>query len=128
MGDAVTPSTEGKVAFVLGGGGLRGAAEVGMLKALAETDIRPDMVVGTSIGSINGSLIASGDFETKVAELEARWEELAGSSVLRESWWGRASNIVRHRTHLHSNAALRDMLEEWLPQRTFEELSVDFSC
>lgn len=127
MGDVVTPSTGGKVAFVLGGGGLRRAAEVGMLKALAETDIRPDMVVGTSIGSINGALIASGEFETKVAELEARWGELAGSSVLRESWWGRFSNVARHRTHLHSNTALANLLEEWLPQRTFEELPVDFS-
>ena len=128
MTDRFPPAGDGKTAFVLGGGGLRGAAEVGMLKALAETSIRPDMIFGTSIGSINGAVIASGDFEGKVAELEARWNELAGSSVLRESWWGRLNNVVRHRTHLHSNHALRDLLTEWIPQRTFEELHVDFQC
>ena len=43
------------VAFVLGGGGLLGAHEVGMLRALAEAGIRPDLVVGTSIGALNGA-------------------------------------------------------------------------
>jgi len=39
-------------AFALGGGGLLGAHEVGMLRALAEAGIRPDLVVGTSIGAV----------------------------------------------------------------------------
>ena len=46
-------------AFVLGGGGLLGAHEVGMLRALAEAGIRPDLVVGTSIGAVNGAFVAS---------------------------------------------------------------------
>ena len=46
------------VAFVLGGGGVRGAVEIGMLRALLERGIRPDLVVGTSIGAINGALVA----------------------------------------------------------------------
>ena len=46
-------------AFVLGGGGLLGAHEVGMLQALSEADVRPDLIVGTSIGAINGALVAA---------------------------------------------------------------------
>ena len=46
-------------AFVLGGGGLLGAHEVGMLRALAEAGVRPDLVVGTSIGALNGVLVAA---------------------------------------------------------------------
>jgi NTE family protein len=46
-------------AFVLGGGGLLGAHEVGMLRALSEAGIQPDLVVGTSVGAINGALIAA---------------------------------------------------------------------
>src|ERR1700749_3198119 len=46
-------------AFVLGGGGLLGAHEIGMLRALAEAGVRPDLVVGTSIGAINGALVAA---------------------------------------------------------------------
>ena len=38
-------------AFVLGGGGLLGSAEVGMLRALFEADITPDLIVGSSVGS-----------------------------------------------------------------------------
>ena len=49
----------GGTAFVLGGGGVLGAAEVGMLQALAEAGIRPDLVVGTSVGAINGALVAA---------------------------------------------------------------------
>ena len=46
-------------AFVLGGGGVLGAAEVGMARALLEAGIRPDLVCGTSIGAINGAAIAA---------------------------------------------------------------------
>ena len=46
-------------AFVLGGGGVLGAVEVGMLRALFERGIRPDLVLGTSIGAFNGALVAS---------------------------------------------------------------------
>src|SRR5207247_863425 len=46
-------------AFVLGGGGLLGAHEVGMLRALAEAGVRPDLVVGTSTGALNAVLVAA---------------------------------------------------------------------
>ena len=46
-------------AFVLGGGGDLGAHQVGMLGALIEVGITPDLVVGTSIGSINGAMIGA---------------------------------------------------------------------
>ena len=49
-------------AFVLGGGGRLGAAEVGMLAALLDAGIVPDLVLGTSIGAING--VASADDPT----------------------------------------------------------------
>ena len=45
-------------AFVLGGGGVLGAVEVGMLRALLERQIVPDLVVGTSVGALNGALVA----------------------------------------------------------------------
>ena len=45
-------------AFVLGGGGVLGAVEVGMLRALFERGIVPDLVLGTSVGALNGALVA----------------------------------------------------------------------
>lgn len=47
------------VGFVLGGGGVLGAVEVGMVRALYEAGIHPDLVVGTSIGALNGVVIAA---------------------------------------------------------------------
>ena len=46
-------------AFVLGGGGAWGAYEVGMLRALLEAGIEPDIILGTSVGAINGSAFAA---------------------------------------------------------------------
>jgi predicted acylesterase/phospholipase RssA len=50
-----------EVAFVLGGGGVLGAHEVGMLQALAEAGVRPDLVLGTSVGALNGVFVAAHD-------------------------------------------------------------------
>ena len=46
-------------AFVLGGGGVLGAVQVGMLRALLDGGVRPDLVVGTSVGAINGAVLAA---------------------------------------------------------------------
>ena len=45
-------------AFVLGGGGVLGAAEVGMARALLEAGVRPELICGTSVGAINGAALA----------------------------------------------------------------------
>lgn len=57
-----------RLALVLGGGGLRGFAHVGVLRALDEAGIRPDIVVGTSVGALVGAVYASG---ATVAQIEA---------------------------------------------------------
>ncbi len=67
-----------KLALVLSGGGARGAAHIGVLKVLEELRIRPDIVVGTSMGSIVGGLYAAGwspqEIETLLAEID--WDEM----------------------------------------------------
>ncbi|MBY0550363.1 MAG: patatin-like phospholipase family protein [Candidatus Obscuribacterales bacterium] len=57
--DAETPSS-GKVALALGGGGARGAAHLGVLKVFEQEGLKPDMIVGTSMGSVVGSLYCAG--------------------------------------------------------------------
>lgn len=49
----------GKSAFVLGDGGLLGAAEVGMLQALTERRVQADLVLGSSFGAINGAALTT---------------------------------------------------------------------
>ena len=115
-------------AFVLGGGGMLGAAEVGMARALLEAGVRPDLVCGTSIGAINGAAIAADPTPRGVELLLSMWDALASDGVLDGSVIRRVAEVLRRRTSLHGNGALRRMLVDRLPARTFEDLAVPFEC
>jgi len=115
------------VAFVLGGGGVHGAAEVGMLQALSEAGISPDIVVGTSIGALNGAVLAD-DPERAVDRLTDLWINVDESSPFDASLLERASTFARTRTHLHSDHRLRRLLLTHLDARRFEDLGVPFQC
>src|SRR5688572_3769789 len=95
------------VAFVLGGGGHNGAAEVGMLRALLERDIRPELIVGTSVGALNGAAVAFAPTLETVARLRETWLSLDDDRLFGGSIFAGAANLVRSRTHMHSNKALR---------------------
>jgi NTE family protein len=118
----------GDVAFVLGGGGLLGACEAGMARALAEAGVRPDRVFGTSIGAINGALIASDPSPAGALRLVEMWDRMSADDILAGSLLGRISELVRTRTSLHSSSALRRLLEERLPVTDFSQLEVPFEC
>jgi NTE family protein len=115
-------------AFVLGGGGVQGAAEVGMARALLESGVRPDLVCGTSIGAINGAAIAGDPTPEGAQRLLAIWEALGGNGMLDGSLIGRLAGLVHRRTALHGNGALRRLLRERLPAQTFADLVVPFEC
>ena len=116
------------VAFVLGGGGHAGAAEVGMLHALLEREIRPDLIVGTSVGALHGAMVAVRPEISSVQRLEAGWSQFAQLGVLGRSWLTDAVSLVRTRTHVRSNAPLRRLAQQMLGVETFEELTVPFQC
>jgi NTE family protein len=117
------------VAFVLGGGGgPLGAHEVGMLRALVERGIRPDLVLGTSIGAINGAAVAADPSPAGVERLTRMWAAIDRTDVLGGSVFGRLATLARTRTHLHDNGPLRALLAEGLPAARIEELAVEFQC
>ena len=112
-------------AFVLGGGGLLGAVEVGMLKALLEAGIKPDLVVGSSVGALNGAAIA-GDPSLETVELLTQlWEALGRDKVFTGS---RLTTLARSRTHLHGNEGLRALLADRAEGVLIEDLPVRFQC
>jgi NTE family protein len=115
-----------EIAFVLGGGGHRGAYEVGMLKALADQGIRPDVIVGTSIGAVNGAVAARSPLTS--ASLEQAWLDLDFAEVFPGSLWSRARSALTQRTYLHANDQLREWLENLLGTDEFNDLSVPFQC
>jgi NTE family protein len=121
------PAAPGNVAFVLGGGGDLGANEVGMLRALLERRIVPDLIVGTSVGALNGAAIAAEPTLEMLDRLEAMWRRLRKERVF-DSPFRIAGTLIRERTHLNSNLPLRRLIHRLLPVSTFEELAVPFQC
>ncbi|MBU8819369.1 patatin-like phospholipase family protein [Mycolicibacterium goodii] len=117
-----------RVAFVLGGGGVLGAAEAGMALALLEGGIRPDLVCGTSVGAINGAALAADPTPEGARALVKFWDELGDQEVFGGSLLRRAAEVLRKPTSLHDNSELRRLLREWLPAQTFEDLVVPFEC
>ncbi|MGO4331156.1 patatin-like phospholipase family protein [Cupriavidus sp. 2TAF22] len=67
----------GQVVFVLQGGGALGAYQAGVYQALHEAGIEPDWAIGTSIGAINGSIIAGNKPENRLPRLREFWERVA---------------------------------------------------
>ncbi len=77
-------STNPKFGLVLTGGGAKGAYQVGALKYLAELAIVPQIIAGTSIGALNGAVLAShAPFSEAVNRLSRMWEQLGNAPILR---------------------------------------------
>jgi NTE family protein len=115
-------------AFVLGGGGVLGATQVGMVRALAEQGIRPDVVLGTSIGALNGAFVAADPTVAGAERLMDVWEAVVREGVFLENPVRQAARVAKYRTHVLSNAPLRHVIDEYLPVDRFEELEVGFQC
>ena len=115
-------------AYVLGGGGVLGSTEVGMLRALAEHGIRPDLVLGTSIGALNGAFIAADPGPGGADRLAAVWETVLREGIFLDNPVRQAARVARYRTHLLSNTPLRHLIERYLPVSRFEDLEVPFQC
>ena len=79
-------STATSTALVLAGGGSFGAVQVGMLRALVAHGFVPDLVVGSSVGAINGAYYAGEPNRQGIARFEAIWRSLRRSEVLHVGW------------------------------------------
>ncbi|HPU38960.1 MAG TPA: patatin-like phospholipase family protein [Microthrixaceae bacterium] len=116
-----------RVAFVLSGGGNLGALQVGMLRALVEHAIVPDVVLGCSIGAMNGAAYALDPTPAGVDRLEEHWRD--GVSVMPPSRLPSFVQMVRKGESLHSGDGLRRSLEVLLgTTRRFDDLALHFEC
>lgn len=124
-----TPRRRPRTAFVLSGGGNLGAIQVGMLKALTEHGIRPDVVLGCSVGALNGAGFALAPNAAGVARLEQHWRNSTSHTLMPSSRIPSAVQLLRKGFSLHSNDGLRAGLEALLGAgRRFEDLVLPFQC
>ena len=118
-----------RTAFVLSGGGNLGAIQVGMLRALTERGIVPDVVLGCSVGAMNGAVYAQDPGSGAVDRLDRFWRHSTGHAVMPSSRIPPAVQLLRKGPSLHSNAGLRDGLHELLgEQPRFEDFVLPFQC
>lgn len=122
-----------KTALVLGGGGSRGSYQVGVWKALRELGISIDMVVGTSVGAINGISVAMDNFEqaeelwrnTRTAEVfdiskQKSPEELTEA----EEAWGLAKEMLLHGGA--ESTGLMELLNNFVDEESFRRSSIEY--
>lgn len=105
-----------KIGLALGGGAVRGAAHVGVLKVLEQESIPIDLIAGTSVGSLVGGLYASG---MKITEIEKLLPKVRWSSLVRPVW---------PRLAICENSRMASWLENLDICKDFEELSIPFAC
>lgn len=79
--NAVRPKLPGQVVLVLQGGGALGAFQAGVYEAMHEAGIEPDWVIGTSIGAINGAIIAGNAPDERLPRLREFWDLVAGGAA-----------------------------------------------
>lgn len=111
-------------AFVLSGGGNQAVSQVGMLRALVEHGIVPDVVIGTSAGALNGSAVAYSPNLTGIAILAKVWTSLRQGDVFPGGRLSRAWNVLRRGTHLFSNDGLERLIDAATPARSFADLGI----
>lgn len=117
-------SSDVLTAFVLAGGGSLGAVEVGMLQALVEAGITPDLVVGSSVGAINGVHFAAAPNVQGVARLAKVWQRIGRGDVFPVSLTRSIRALLGNSNSLVSPIGLRRLLEEHLPCDLLERSAV----
>ncbi len=110
-----------KTALVLAGGGSLGAVQVGMLQALVEEGITFDLVVGASVGAINGAYFAARPNAQGVAELADFWRGLRKADVFPFSVLDTMTAIFRRRGYLLRASALQNLVRRSLPVNLIED-------
>ncbi|MGD9796440.1 MAG: patatin-like phospholipase family protein [Acidimicrobiia bacterium] len=110
-------------AFVLSGGAALGAVQVGMLQALESAGIRPDLVVGTSVGAINAAWIAGDPSAAHLDDLEALWVSIRRGQVFPSGPTGLFSLLGR-RSGLFDQRQLRKLVSGHVRYELLEDACV----
>ncbi|HEX6392752.1 MAG TPA: patatin-like phospholipase family protein [Acidimicrobiales bacterium] len=121
-----TPPPGPPVALVLSGGSVLGAIQVGQARALLEAGFVPELIVGCSVGSLNGVFLASRPDLERVAELEAIWTSLRSSDVFGMRSVRTLANMAAGKDYLCRPDALRQLIGRFCPVVDLADLPCRF--
>ena len=116
--------SRGSDVFVLSGGASRGAVQAGMLRGLLEAGVRPDGLVGTSVGALNACFVAPDPSLDRVRELETTWGRLTRRDIFPGSHLSLLGRLARHPGSLYSSCGLERLVAEWASVDRVEDLAV----
>jgi len=111
---------QAQTAFVFAGGGSFGAIQVGMLQSLAAHGITADMVVGSSVGALNGAFYAGDPTVEGMEKLGTIWRGLTRQDVFPMSWRAVLSFLWR-RDFLISHDGIRKLIDDHIPYRHLQD-------
>jgi NTE family protein len=115
--------TKPRTAFVFAGGGSLGAVQVGMLQELVRAGIKPDLVVGSSVGALNAAFFAGNPNADGVAALVGIWRSLRRRDIFPMTLRG-AVRWLGSPAGLFESSALRRLIERNLPFQKLEDAQV----
>lgn len=113
-----------RTAMVLSGGGSLGAVQVGMLQALHETGFRPDLVIGASVGALNGAAYADDPTPDGIGRLETLWCGLRRVDVFPLTLLAGLKALLLNRDHLVEATRLQAIILDQLRARRIEETRI----
>lgn len=122
--DAPSDPRSEKLAFVLSGGGSLGSVQVGCLEALLQHGISPDLIVGTSVGALNGTWLAMNPTLEGVTRLRELWLSMGRHGPFRTSRLRVTLRLLMGQEYLYANDALRKMVCQSIDETAFEDLQV----
>jgi NTE family protein len=112
-----------KTAFVLAGGGSFDAIQVGMMHSLAAHGVSADMVVGSSVGALNGAYYAGDPTLKGVLQLETIWRGLQRQDVFPITW-RTLLGFIRRRDFLIPHDGIQKLIDDHLPFRNLQDASL----
>lgn len=111
-------------AFVLSGGGSLGAIQVGMLQVLIARGIHPDLIIGTSVGAVNGAWLAAGSSDQDLRQLADLWRGLRRSEVFPPGLLTGFTGFAGRANHLFSDRGLRRILQQHIRFERIEDAPI----
>lgn len=142
----------GQVVLVLQGGGALGAYQLGVYQAMHEAGVEPDWVIGTSIGALNGAIIAGNPPEMRLKRLRQFWETMEQHSALFPNmprlfanaltitqgipaffdpnpitWWNPAARVGVENAAFYRTNALRETMEALVDFKYLNERHTRFT-